>query len=299
MTNRRLANLAGYTSILMWSFSALFISWTGDMPPFLLAALNSAIGFAFFGLKWLATPQRLQKALRQPKQVWALYFLAVVCYRGFYLSGLKLAPIVEANLLNYLWPLLIIVLSALMDKKKIPPAIYAGAASCFAGVVCIGLSNKGGQGLSFENGHIFAAVAACLWALYSVLTRRFPGALSDLIGVMHLVAVAVFSLLHILFEDPVSLKAVSLAGWAGTVGLSLAVSLGYSFWDRAMTHGDREHVATAAYFTPLLSIVWLILFAHAPMTGFIWLAALLILGGSLLSRFSTRDKKLQRVADGD
>ena len=299
MTSRKLANLAGYTSVLMWSFSALFISWTTDIPPFLLAALNSAIGFAFFGIKWLATPQRLQKALRQPKQVWALYFLAVVFYRGFYLSGLKLAPIVEANLLNYLWPLLIIVFSALLDRKKLAPPIYAGAVMCFTGVVCIGLSNKGGSGFSFEHGHIFAIVAACAWALYSVLTRRFPGAITDMIGIMHLIAVAVFALLHILFEGPVSLRNIHIAGWIGTIGLSLAVSLGYSFWDKAMTHGDREHVATAAYFTPLLSIVWLILFAQAPMTKLIWLAAVLILGGSLISRFATRDKKLKKLAEGD
>jgi drug/metabolite transporter (DMT)-like permease len=299
MADRRLANLAGYTSVTLWSFSALFISWTSDMPPFLLAALNSAIGFAFFGLKWLTVPKQLQKALRQPKQVWALYFLAVVFYRGFYLSGLKLAPIVEANLLNYLWPLLIIVLSALLDKKKIPPPIYVGAVACFTGVICIGLSNKGGTGLSFEHGHIFALVAASSWALYSVLTRRFPGAITDMIGVMHLIAVAVFSLFHIFFEAPVSLASISPLAWIGTTGLSLAVSLGYSLWDRAMTHGDRERVATAAYFTPLMSTVWLILFAQAPMTKLIWIAAVLILGGSLISRFWTSDKKLQRVAEGD
>src|SRR5262249_40185544 len=160
------------------------------------------------------------------------------------------------------------------------------------------LSNKGGAGLSFEHGHIFAIVAACAWALYSVLTRRFPGAITDMIGIMHLFAVAVFALLHIIFEDPVSLSAISPAGWFGTLGLSLAVSLGYTFWDKAMTHGDRERVATAAYFTPLLSIIWLILFAHAPMTKLIWLAAVLILGGSFISRFAMRDKKLKKLAEG-
>jgi drug/metabolite transporter (DMT)-like permease len=298
MQDKQTANLSGYAAITLWSFSAVFIQWTAEIPPLLLAGLTSAGGFLFFGAQWLRDPQKLRACLKQSWQVWLLFFCAVVIYRGFYLCGLKLAPIIEANLLNYLWPLLIIVFSGLIDKKKIPPLVYAGSVACFAGVICIGLSKSGGR-LDFHPGHVFAFIAACVWAAYSVATRRYPGALSDMIGVMHLVALGVFVAAHLAVEQRVDYASVGMLNWVGTAGLALAVSLGYKLWDRAMTHGDRERVATAAYFTPLLSTFWLIIVAGQGMAPLVWVAAVLILGGSTLSCFATREKKTPKLAEPD
>ncbi|MDP9127577.1 MAG: EamA family transporter [Pseudomonadota bacterium] len=278
-------NMPGYAAIGMWSFSALFISWTAEIPPMLFANLTSAVGFLFYALLWLRSPAKLRVVFQQPWRTWGLFFLAVVAYRGCYLGGLKLAPIVEANLLNYLWPLLIVFLSALLDGRRLTAKIYVGALLCFVGAVCIGLSKNGGQ-FSFQLGHILAVAGAVIWALYSVLTRRLPSSSRQTIGAMHLIAACLFYALHTLIETPVQLASLSWWNCAGVVEIGLAISLGYSLWDKAMTHGHRENIAVAAYYTPLLSTLWLIVFSGAPMNFYVWLAAVFILSGSWLARMA-------------
>jgi drug/metabolite transporter (DMT)-like permease len=61
-----------------------------------------------------------------------------------------------------------------------------------------------------------------------------------------------------------------------------------------MVHGNHHHIAVAAYLTPLLSVVWLIVFGRAVMTPMLWLATFLILGGSTLARITVDQKAEKR-----
>jgi len=280
------ANLQGYMAILFWSFAAFFVGLTSQLPPFLLTSLETFVGFIFFVVIWLRTPARLIQLRRQPWRVWLLFALPTIGYAGFYYCGLKLAPIAEANLLNYLWPLLIVVLPTILERHKLSKMVLIGSLFCFTGVICIGLNSKQGS-FSFQPGHFFAIAGAFTWALYSVLTRRFPAAPVDAVGLMGLISSIFFLIAHRLFETPVDLSTMSWSGWVGVVALGLCGAPTYILWDKAMTKGDREKVAVAAYYTPLLSTLCLILFGHVTMSFLVWTAAALILGGSILARMNT------------
>ena len=264
---KTLANFKGCLAVLLWSFSALYIGWTSQAPPFLLAALSSIIGSIYFFLTCLANPTKFSFAIRQKWEVWALFFSAVVVYRALYLTSLKLAPIVEANLLNYLWPLFTILFSALIDHTRLSKKVYLGAVFCFAGAVCIGISKKGD--LSFEAGHILALGGALTWAIYSIMTNRLSSTPIGMIGLMHVIAVCAFLVLHIVFEQTTNVWNLPLLCWIGVTGLGLAMSLGYSLWHEAMRYGNREALAVVGYYTPLLSTLWLILFGNQQITSWV------------------------------
>ena len=277
----------GYAAILLWSFSALFIGWTAEIPPFLTACLTSGVGFAIFALQWLAAPRKFGTALRQDRRVWGLFFLSIVVYRGFYLAGLKYAPIVESNLLNYLWPFFIVALSAFQGRTRLRPLLLIGVLCCFSGVLMIGF-DKGLAAFSFRAGHVFALLGAMTWAVYSVLTRRFPSASMETMGIMHFLAVGIFGGLHLACEAPVGLAAISPQAWLGVVGWGASLSVAYKLWDKAMSCGSREKIAAAAYWTPLLSTFWLILLGKGAMTAGVLAAAVLIIGGSAMVRLADR-----------
>lgn len=287
---QRTANFEGYLAILLWSFSAYFTGLTEGIPPFLLAGITSLPGFLYYVPIWIKNPNQFKNALRQPKEIWLLFFIAMIVYRGLYYSALKLAPIVEANLLNYLWPLFIVLLSIGVDRKKLSIKVLLGALCCFAGVICIGISRKTGA-FSFQPGHLLAIAAAAAWAIYSVTTRRFVSAPKDMIGLMQLFGFIIFIALHKLFEPSINITQLNTTNWIGIGELGLVASLGYALWDNAMTYGDRDSVAVKAYYTPLLSTLWLVLFAHANMTPLIWAAAVLIIGGALVARFNAQVMK--------
>lgn len=279
-------NLYGYGAILLWSFAALIVNLMPSIPPLFIACLSSSVALFFYILLWCRKPARFKKIFSQPPIIWVLFFASVVAYRGFYLTGLKLAPIVEANLLNYLWPLLIVLLPAFIDKKSLSKYVVTGAVCCFAGVVCIAISKKISN-LSFEPGHFLAIAAAITWAVYSIYTKRHPGASLDMIGIMHFIAAILFYSLHVTFEKHLSFADIPTIEIIYVAYLGAAAFAGYILWDKAMTHGDREKIAVAAYYTPLLSTLWLILLGNVAMSPLIWLAACLILGGSLFARFKS------------
>ncbi len=286
---RSVANLKGIATIFLWSLSALFISWTPEIPPFLLAACTSAFGFVLFAFRWMKSREKFDTAIRQPVQVWILFAVAVIAYRGFYLSGLKIAPTVEANLLNYLWPLLIVVFGAFVNRKMPTPTVLCGAVAGLCGVgLLLTPSGIAASSLNITSGHILAFLGAVCWSGYSVATRLMKADSSDLIGVMHGVAVLIFIAFHVAFEPSVAWERVDMYHVAGVTELGLAISLGYSWWDEAMSRGDQHQIAIGANFIPLLSTIWLVLFGSQAITQRVICAAGLIIVGSYIAKRSSQ-----------
>lgn len=281
------ANLQGYSAILLWSFFALFVEISKDLSPFLLASLSSLVGFVYYCPSWLKSPGEFWKELHRPWQVWALFFMAIILYRGFNIMGLKSAPIIEANLLNYLWPILIVLFGVFIHQQPLSKSVVIGTIFSFLGIILIGFS-KNNNSFSVEPGYILTILGACIWALYSVFTRLFISQSDGLIGIMHILAFFLFISFHYLFESPVHLEHINWMNWGGVVGMGLGVSLGYKLWDNAMTYGNPQKIAVTAYFTPLLSTLWLILCKEERLTPYVGVAAFLIISGSLLARLSSR-----------
>src|SRR5690606_26551345 len=120
------ATLIGFSAILMWSLLALFTAASGTMPPFQLSAICFAIG-SVPGLVVLALKPARLALLRQPAKVWFVGIAGLFGYHFLYFTALRNAPAVEAGLVAYLWPLLIVVGSALLPGERLRWHHVAGA----------------------------------------------------------------------------------------------------------------------------------------------------------------------------
>ena len=65
--------------------------------------------------------------MRAPPAAFAATTLALFGYHALYFFALKHAPPVEASLVNYLWPLLIVLFSALLPGMRLRAGSVAGA----------------------------------------------------------------------------------------------------------------------------------------------------------------------------
>src|SRR3954471_412915 len=167
------ATLVGCGALALWSLLALLTAASGTAPPFQLAAMTFAIGGALGAASWAFRPWAVH-ALRQPPRVWALGVGGLFGYHALYFSALRLAPPAEAGLINYLWPLLIVLFSArLPGSGGLRPGHLAGAALGLAGVAAL---FAGRDELGFTTGalpgYAAALAAAFVWAGYSVLSAR-------------------------------------------------------------------------------------------------------------------------------
>jgi drug/metabolite transporter (DMT)-like permease len=282
MSSRAAATLIGFVAILLWSLLALFTTASGKIPPFQLAAMTFAIGGAIGAASWPFRPGAAA-ALRQPWEVWALGVGGLFGYHALYFTALKTAPPAEAGLISYLWPLLIVLLSAALPGERLRLHHVAGAVLGLVGTVVL---FSGGRQFSVAPEYIpgFAAafVAAFVWAIYSVLSRRFAAVPSDAVVGFCLATAVLAGLFHLALEETV--WPASAREWAAVAALGIGpVGAAFYAWDIGMKRGDIRVLGAASYAAPVLSTAFLVAAGFAQSTTTLIFAAALITAGGLLA----------------
>ena len=266
----------------MWSTLATLATFCARIPPLELLALSFGIAFALCALVWAVRREDPRVHLRQPARAWLLGVGGLFGYHLLYFIALRLAPPVEANLINYLWPLLIVVFSALLPGERLRLWHVAGAAAGLAGTA---LLVTGGQALAVRAehtpGYLAAADCAVTWAAYSVLSRRLGAVPTDAVGGSCLATSLLALALHLLLERtvvPTATEALALlAMGAGPVGGA------FFAWDIGCKRGDLRALGALSYATPLLSTLLLVAAGRPLSGGAVPVAAVLIAGGAALA----------------
>lgn len=284
--------LIGFTAILMWSLLALFTAASGSVPPFQLAAMTFAIGGLLGAASWLFR-KRAIASLRQPPEVWALGIFGLFGYHALYFFALRLAPPAESGLINYLWPLLIVLFSAVLPGERLRAHHVVGALLGLIGTVVLVASRAQlGFAPEFVPGYSAAFVAAFVWAVYSVLSRRFASVPTDAVVGFCLVTSLLGLAFHLAFEETVWPQ--SVGQWIAVVALGLGpVGAAFYVWDIGMKRGDIRVLGAASYAAPVLSTLFLVLAGYAQATFSLGLAAVLIASGGL---FAAKDMFIKRRA---
>lgn len=288
------ATLIGGTAVLMWALLALFTTWTGSVPPFQLAALSFAVAFVLTCLVWAWRGQSPMRHLRLPAPVWVLGVGGLFGYHAFYFTALRNAPPVEAGLIAYLWPLLIVVFSALLPGERLRWYHLAGAVM---GLVGTAVLVTGGDGLSLKSefwvGYAAAGACALTWSGYSVLSRRVGHVPTDAVGGFVGATAVLAALAHLATETPVWPQGWE---WLAIFGLGLGpVGASFFTWDHGVKHGDIKALGAFAYMAPLLSTVLLIAFGQGRATWGVGVACLLITGGAMLAARDTFARRPKRA----
>jgi drug/metabolite transporter (DMT)-like permease len=277
----RTATLIGLTAILMWSLLAVMTVATGKIPAFQLAAMTFAIGAVTCALTWIGRGD-VSKMLRQPLVAWIVGVGGLFGYHALYFLALRFAPPAEAGLLNYLWPLLIVLFSSLLPGERLALHHIIGAVLGLAGTVLLFAGNASGFSPHQVPGLIAAFVAAFVWAAYSVLSRRLKSVPTDAVAGFCAVTALLAALVHALVETTVWPE--TALQWAAITALGVGpVGAAFYAWDIGMKRGDIRVLGAASYATPLLSTAFLILAGFAKASANIALAAILIAGGGLIA----------------
>ena len=282
------ATVLGLGAVALWAVLAALTALAGQIPPFQLAAMTFTIG-SLVGLAWAALTGQSLAALRTvPIGQWALGIYGLLAFHVCYFFALQNAPALEASLIIYLWPLLIVLFSGLLPARiggrRLTGWHIGGAALGFAGTVLI-LTASGRGALSFDGsaaGYALALAAAIIWASYSVASRLYA-AVPSVAVIGSCVATAMgAAVLHIATEAwrwPADATA-----WAAIAGLGLGpVGLAFYLWDEGMKRGEMRLLGVASYATPVVSTLVLAVLGLGTATTRLWLAAALIAGGALLA----------------
>lgn len=291
-----LANGCALGAIALWGLLAVLGVALQHLPPFLLTGLALVIGSVW---TWPAV-LRDRRQWAAPPRLLALGVFTLFGFHFLLFIALRLAPAVEVNLVNYLWPLLMVLLAPLylpglrLSARHLGAALlgFAGAATAMLGGSTPAFTSGGAgvaggadtAGSSAGWAYLLALASALIWANFSLQTKRaaargapFPTAA---IGLFGLLSGLLALLSHALLEPPTTL---STRDWLLVALMGLG-PLGAAFllWGKALALGDARQIGILSYLTPLLSTAALVVFSNRPMTWSIGLAALMITSAALL-----------------
>ena len=277
------ANLYALGAIALWISLASLGVLLKHIPPFLL----TGVALLFGSLLALPFVLKDRRQWQIPAKTLALGIYGLFGYHFLLFMALRLAPPVEANLVNYLWPLFMVVLAPLfLPKVRLRGLHVAAALLGFGGaaIAILGAGQTGGAGWSW--GFVPALASAFIWASYSLMSQRVKPFPTTAIGLFGLVSGVLALLCHWALEPSTPLSA---RDW-----LLLAITglgpLGASFflWDKALKNGSAQQIGILSYITPLGSTALLLLVSGRALSWSIGLAAVMIIGAAVLGTRSHR-----------
>lgn len=271
------SDLAALGAVLLWASLATLSSGLSHIPPLLMTGIGLLIGSV---LSLPLSKFQLASLKVSPK----LLAIGVFGLFGFHLAlfaALQNAPAVQANLINYLWPLLIVILAPAFLGSKLKLKHVLAAIAGFLGAALAILSGAQAEG-GFAIGYLYALIAAIVWATYSLLTKRYGSFATSSIGTFAAVSGLLAIAAHLLFEPTAT---ITQADWLVLLVLGLG-PLGGAFylWDYALKHGSAQRVGLISFATPLLSTLFLLLSSGQAPTPLLFVSAALIIGAAYVGR---------------
>jgi drug/metabolite transporter (DMT)-like permease len=276
------ATLIGFLAVVMWALLALLTDSAGGIPAFQLMAMTFGIAALGGVASWLIRPGAWQ-ALKVPAVAWLVGVGGLFGYHFVYFTALANAPAVDASLIAYLWPLFIVLGSAMMPGESLRWHHVAGALMGLGGAAMI--VTKGGS-VSFEAqyafGYLMAFTCAFLWSGYSLLSRRLGSVPTDAVTGFCLATAVLALVCHFAFEQTVWPQ--TGMQWISVLLLGLLpVGAAFFAWDYGVKRGNIQILGAASYASPLLSTIVLVLAGKAEFTTTVMLACLLITFGAVLA----------------
>ncbi len=269
--------------MLLWGTLASFIVLTENLiPPFQLLSMTFGIAFVLMLLRWLKQGHLGLQFIRQPPLAWALGVGGLFGYHLALFIAMAHAPVAEANLLNYLWPLLIVLFASQLPGETLRRQHIVGALLALVGCWILLSGNGEGFNSAFMLGYGAAIVAAVIWSSYSVLSRFVRNVPTDAVGWFCAATALLAFICHLLWETTVWPTASTQ--WVGVIGLGLGpVGLAFFTWDHGMKHGNLPLLGVLAFATPLISTLMMIGLGLVPATANVAIASLAITLGAVIA----------------
>lgn len=242
------ATKIGIVGLFLWAFAAFFNSQLSTVPVFEI--LTIALGIGFIGGLIRLSIKRSWHKLKQPMRLYSVGFIGVFGNELLYVSSFKYAPAAHIVLINYLWPILVVLLASWVLKEKFSWRYFLAAILSFGSIAVFVLRNET-MFSYYWVGYLLAFLGACFWSLYILVyrlsERMTPEMLTCYCGVGCLVSLAI----HLQTEKfymPTQWECLSLT-WLGLIGMCIA----FNFWNFGVKNGNVKLLSLLSYNNIVLS----------------------------------------------
>lgn len=215
-------------------------------------------------------------------------FIGVFIYYLFLYLALSYLKAQEAFIINYLWPMMIVIFAVPILKEKLTTKKIVAVILSFIGVIII--ATKGNLNLlQFAKplGVILAIIAAMSYGLFSVLGKKQNYDKTTSMLFYYLFTFIYTLIAVILFGFIPQITLIQLAGllWMGIFTSGGAFLL----WFLALKYGDTAKIANIAFLTPFLSLVYIYFLLHETILVSSIVGLLFIFMGIFIQSYKTNN----------
>ncbi|NCF70343.1 MAG: EamA family transporter [Chlamydiales bacterium] len=281
-----IATSLGWLALIIWSLAASFASFVKSIPPFLLTAYVNAFAltFNFFFHQYSCyidkKPIKLPKMPKLDRSFFLILF-SLAFNQLFFLSAFKYTRAEEADLIIYLWPILVLILVNIFVSKSNALWVYLICALISFTALAHFLSEGETLFTKLDRGHLLALCSAITWSLYTVCVKRSPSNQDNTLIYTFAFTALFFFLIHFIEEQSYRLnwQEYSVLFVYGFVIQGLA----YKLWNYAIVNGSYSALSLLSYLNPLLSIGFLIIFGYTQFSFSLINTCLIISLSSLIA----------------
>jgi len=219
------------------------------------------------------------------KEYWTmgiLGFLGSYLFYVFLYGAFSLTTASEAFVLDYTWPVWVLILAFALLREKITLQKILAILIGFFGIVVIVTH---GKPFSFEftnlTGDLLALLGAFTFALFSVLGKKFNFDKTISVFVYFLSALFFITVTVLTFSS-IPWPSASIWPWLLYNGI-LVNGVTYIFWFNALEHGDTHIISNALYLTPFLSLVYIWMFLDEKILPSSIIGLLIVVAGIVVS----------------
>ncbi|WP_422071552.1 DMT family transporter [Tranquillimonas rosea] len=296
MQNRPLSNRiptgwialgAAGAAVVLWGCLPALRLMIGDQPPFLTATI------ALVAAAVMETLRSWGVVLRHPELDTGhrpLSFgrglglaLGLIGAIGFYFIGLDRAPAAQVTLITYVWPLMFVMASEVLDTGRLRALAICGGAVAFLGSAVLILGTGSGAVTADRvMGYAAGLLSGLSWVVYSLMLKRGGQLGPDAWPRIFTLAAVGAGLCHFALE-PVALT-FDPRGFAVAAAIGLGpYGIAFIAWAYGVAKGPSRTVGTLAYGVPVVATALLASIGATELTWKLLLGATLVMGGIVIA----------------
>jgi drug/metabolite transporter (DMT)-like permease len=284
LEKRATGTASGLAAVLIWSMAAPVVASAVGIDPFLYVALGDGIGAILFLLMWVAQRQNPLPELRKiPLWFFGLGLVGVSIHNLTWVAALQQAPPLEATLIIYTWPLLLIVFATISLRQRFHWYHIAGGLLGLLGIAALLM----GRGLDFMGfalmpGHFWAVISALSWSVFSAVAARYQYLSSNFLGVVFALSALTNGAVWYFYlgGPPAPTASLLIAGIA-----AIFFTAAYALWDFGMKRGNAQLIGAVAFLTPVLAALYLVLLGKAELTISLFVSLVLVIAGIGVAKY--------------
>lgn len=272
-----------FSTIFLWSSLAIFAEQINHLPSLLTLGVSFFLG-TLLGVKSFNKDTSLKAII--------ITSVSYFFYHFFLYESFRYAPVLEANLIQYLWPSFIIILGPVLIKgEKYNNSFFVALVGSIVALSILGINAFDSLTSIHLRGYLYAFGAAVVWSIFSIISKGDSNFNQKSVSIGCMSTSLVSLLIYFTFQKEGKLD-IQLYNIIFLVIIGLGpFGLAFYLWDKSLKECSTKQIGVASLLTPVLSNLLLFIFGDQELKVHFIFAGIVIILTPIAIYFLSHDKK--------